>query len=91
MFVIDRTTNKFVPAPISWCGCPAGLGGCSHLRAEYAIFSVVQSVLKQRLLASETLTQKEVVALFPPSMHNMRNIPISFNYAFQDDGVDRGL
>ena len=41
MFVADLESQEFVPAPTSRCGCPAGLGGCSHLRAEYAIFAQI--------------------------------------------------
>lgn len=91
MFVIDITTKQFVPAPTSRCGCPAGLGGCSHLRAQYAIFSLLQRVINQRAQQSEYLTQEEAVALFPPSIQNMRKIPIPFSYAFHDDDADQEL
>ena len=83
MFVVDQTTRKFVPAPVSRCGCPAGLGGCSHLRAEYAIFSMLQSLMRKRKLASrDRMTMEEALQLLPPSMHNMRKTPIPLSYAF---------
>lgn len=91
MFVCDMVTKKFVPAPTSRCGCPAGLGGCSHLRALYAILSVIQSVLHKTQSGppcSEELTQKEATLMFPPSMQNMTKLPIPWSYAFQDDDAD---
>ena len=90
-FVVDLTTNKFVPAPTSRCGCLAGLGGCSHLRAQYAMFSLLQSAAKQSRMMGHNLEQKIAVALFPPSMHNMRKLLIPFSYAFQDNNVDKEL
>ena len=91
MIVIDLTKKLFVPAPISRCGCPAGLGGCSHLRAQYAIFASLQKILKQRVAQAEEFTRDDALAIFPPSMHNMRKLPIPFTYAFQDDDIDKEL
>jgi len=86
-FVCDLDTNTFVSAPVSRCGCPAGLGGCSHLRAEYALFSKIQSSLQQ----DPSLSQEAAVSMFPPAMQNMRKLPIPWTYAYHDDEADKDL
>ena len=91
MLVVDCTTQKLVPPPTSRCGCPAGLGGCSHLRGEYAILFYLQKLLKQRQLHSETLTREDAVSLLPPPMATMKKVPIPFGFAFQDDDAEKEL
>ena len=41
MTVFDLQSKKFVGPPSSRCNCPAGLGGCSHLRGLYAILGFI--------------------------------------------------
>ena len=48
-------------------------------------------MLKQRQTVDNSLSQEEAVAFFPPSMHNMRKLPIPFSYAFKDDDIDKEL
>lgn len=91
MFVVDLVTKTFVPAPCSRCGCAAGLGGCSHLRAEYAIFAQLQKVLKKKIASSENWSQEDAALMFPPAMTSTRKIPIPWSYAFHDDDADKEL
>ncbi len=91
MLVCDLVTNEFVPAPTSRCGCPAGLGGCSHLRTEYAIFCQLLRILRHKQLIGETFTQEEASALFPACMQSMRKIPIPWKYAFHNDAAEKEL
>eukprot|EP00985_Skeletonema_marinoi_P019409 scaffold11121_cov86-Skeletonema_marinoi.AAC.3 len=91
MLVVDCTTQKLVRPPTSRCGCPVGLGGCSHLRGEYAILFYLQKLLKQRQLHSETFTREDAVSLLPPPMATMKKVPIPFGFAFQDDDAEKEL
>ena len=85
MGVFDCTTGEFICPPSSRCECPAGLGeGCSHLRALYAILSVVKEL-------AESHSQAEVVSMFPPALSLMKGLPIPWEYAFTDSEIEDEL
>ncbi len=89
-FVCDLETKKLVAAPTSRCGCPAGLGGCSHLRALYGALCEIQD-MNDELGPGQQLTQQEALELFPPAMATMKKIPIPWSFVFKDDDADRAL
>ncbi len=68
---------------------PAGLCGCSHLRALYAVLCVIQDINSD--MGSEQLTQAAAVEMFPPAMSTLRKIPIPWSFVFKEDDADRAL
>ena len=85
MFVIDCETGEIIVVPSSRCECPAGLaGGCSHLRALYAILSKVKE-------SSDSHSQDEIICCFPPPLSSMKGVHIPLDYAFLDADVEKEL
>ena len=85
MFVIDCETGDIIIAPSSRCEYPAGLtGGCSRLRALYAILSKVKEL-------SDSHSQDERICYFPPPLSSMKGMPIPLDYAFLDADVEKEL
>jgi hypothetical protein len=84
MAVFDCVTKRFVVPPCSRCDCPAGLNGCSHLRALYAILSFIQDCIGLH-------SHDEIVAMFPPVLSTMKGLPIPWDYAFQESTAEKEL
>jgi hypothetical protein len=84
MAVIDLATGKFVCPPCSRCDCSAGLNGCSHLRALYAILSFIKSKIS-------TCSRDEIIAMFPPALSTMKGLLIPWQYCFTDSDQEKEL
>ena len=84
MGVFDCVTKDFMCPPCSRCECPAGLGGCSHLRALYAILAIVKQLIGDH-------SQEEIVGMFPPALSSMKGLPIPWEYAFTDSEIEAEL
>ena len=84
MAVFDCESKKFICAPCSRCECPAGLGGCSHLRALYAILSIIKQLITSH-------TKEDIVQMFPPALSTMKGLPVPWEYAFTDSDVEKEL
>lgn len=81
MSAFDLTTKKFVAPPCSRCDCPAGLGGCSHLCAKYAILAAIKDVVKDCSML------EEVVMMFPPALSTMKGYPIPWDLITEKEFV----
>ena len=81
--IFNKETFEYLGTPSSRCGCPAGRLFCSHMLGLMLILHTIQF--------TEELTPELLLVLLPEPVKNIQALPISANYVFGANTMQRLL